>query len=164
MTKRGSARTKVLGELRLLVPEVVAGGILFHEAVAARVGVHLTDLKCLQLLRGGPLAAGELVARAGITSGAMTRLIDRLEQAGYVRRVADVSDRRRVLVEAVPAAVASLEPYYAGMAKAWDKVLAGYNNPELKLIRDLFQRMRDLTTAEIGRVQSLPPLPRRSPE
>jgi DNA-binding MarR family transcriptional regulator len=65
------------------------------------LGVNRTDGRCLDLIdQAGRISAGELAAQAGLTSGAMTAVLDRLEKKGYVRRVADPNDRRRVLLEA----------------------------------------------------------------
>jgi DNA-binding MarR family transcriptional regulator len=76
--------------------------ILFHAAVADRMGVSVTDAKCRSLLiQLGPTTAGELARRLGLTTGAVTGVIDRLERARLVRRAADPRDRRRVVVEPV---------------------------------------------------------------
>ena len=70
------------------------------KAIADRAGIHGTDFECLDVLDWtGPITAGELARRVGITSGAVTGAIDRLEAQGFVRRNSDPSDRRRVIVE-----------------------------------------------------------------
>jgi DNA-binding MarR family transcriptional regulator len=74
--------------------------VLFHQAIADRFEVSATDLKCYSILRQtGPITAGELAERTGLTNGAITGVIDRLEQAGLVRRARDPNDRRRVVLE-----------------------------------------------------------------
>src|SRR4051812_37338742 len=76
---------------------------MFHAAVADRMGVSVTDAKCRSiLLQLGPMTAGMLAEQLGLTTGAVTGVINRLESAGFVRRVADPKDRRRVVVEPVP--------------------------------------------------------------
>jgi DNA-binding MarR family transcriptional regulator len=71
------------------------------EAGGLALGVNRTDGRCLDLIdQAGRISAGELAAQSGLTSGAMTAVLDRLEKKGYVRRVADPNDRRRVLLEA----------------------------------------------------------------
>src|SRR5215831_16503044 len=73
--------------------------ILFHQAIADRLGMNVTDHKCADiLLRTGAITAGELSRRTGLTTGAITGVIDRLEKAGFVRRAKDAGDRRRVIV------------------------------------------------------------------
>src|SRR6202161_4869626 len=70
------------------------------EAVAARFGLHRTDLRCLEIVgRGGPVSAGALGGRAGLSTSAVTSAIDRVERSGDLRRISDPTDRRRVLVE-----------------------------------------------------------------
>jgi DNA-binding MarR family transcriptional regulator len=76
--------------------------VLFHAAIADRLGVSATDVKCYSILRQtGPMTAGDLAERTGLTTGAITGVIDRLERAELVRRVRDAHDRRRIVVEMV---------------------------------------------------------------
>jgi DNA-binding MarR family transcriptional regulator len=78
----------------------LASIVLFHLAAADAVGLGATDYQASSILElDGPMSAGELASRLGLTTGATTRLIDRMERDGYVRRTPDASDRRRVLVE-----------------------------------------------------------------
>jgi DNA-binding MarR family transcriptional regulator len=72
--------------------------ILFTNALASRVGLSATEFECLSLLGDGPLPAGRLAELCGLTTGAITGLVDRLEKVGYAERQADPHDRRRVLV------------------------------------------------------------------
>jgi DNA-binding MarR family transcriptional regulator len=77
-----------------------AGVVMFSQAVADRLGIGSSDLHCLNVLNlSGPITAGQLCALTGLTSGAVTRLVDRLEQAGMVERDRDPDDRRRVIVK-----------------------------------------------------------------
>lgn len=70
------------------------------EAGGLALGINRTDGRCIDLIdQAGRISAGELAAQAGLTSGAMTAVVDRLEKKGYVRRFPDPSDRRRVLLE-----------------------------------------------------------------
>ena len=76
--------------------------ILFHQAVADVLGLHITDHKCMHFIhRYGAMPAGKLAELTGLTTGAVTGIIDRLEEAGYVRRTDDSKDRRRTIVEPV---------------------------------------------------------------
>ena len=86
----------------------------FDHAVADALGVNRTDMRCMDMLeREGPLPAGRLAEAAGLTSGAMTTALDRLERAGFVRRVRDREDRRRVLVELTPEAGRVTTEFYS---------------------------------------------------
>src|ERR671929_1333638 len=76
--------------------------IMFHQAVGDVLGLHITDHKCLDLIyRFGAMPAGRLAELTGLTTGAVTGIIDRLEEAGYVRRANDPKDRRRTIVEPI---------------------------------------------------------------
>ncbi|BBC34547.1 hypothetical protein SGFS_058410 [Streptomyces graminofaciens] len=120
-----------------------------HE-MAQRLGLNITDLTCFAfVLEAGDtlLTAGDLAARAHVTTGAVTGVLNRLERAGYITRRPDPNDRRRVRVEAVPAAVARVEalylPYYARL----NELLADYTPEEIAVLHDLFTRTGTLVTA-----------------
>src|SRR4030095_3865035 len=73
--------------------------VLFHAAIAEQLGLNATDHKAADLLmQRGPLSAGALAELAGVTTGSVTGMIDRLERAGWVRRTRDPADRRRIIV------------------------------------------------------------------
>src|SRR4051794_32053548 len=82
--------------------------VLYTQAVADQLGLNLTDLSCTGILSAeGPITAGRLAELTGLTTGAITGVIDRLERAGYVRRESDPNDRRRVVVTLVGEKVAA---------------------------------------------------------
>ena len=82
---------------------------MFDEAAAAHLEVNRTDLRCMDIIqRRGGASAGELAREAGLTTGAVTSVIDRLERAGYAARDADPQDRRRVLVRLTPKAMEAI--------------------------------------------------------
>ena len=123
---------------------------LFSQAVAERVGMHQTDIETMDLLNTlGPMTAGELSDRTGLTSGATTRLIDRLERVGYVRRCADETDRRCVIIEPVDENLAKLgalfQPMADGMAELWSKL----DDDKLDVIIE-FIRQNNAVVAEIN--------------
>src|ERR671921_153093 len=76
--------------------------ILFHQALADILGFHITDHRCMHFLhRYGPMPAGRLSEVTGLTTAAVTSIIDRLEQAGYAKRTNDPKDRRKTIVEPI---------------------------------------------------------------
>lgn len=87
-------------------------------AMARHLGIGRNDLRCVNLLEHGPLPPGELGRRLGLTSGSLTALADRLEQAGLARRIAGGDDRRVRAIELTPAAFAKIGPLYRGVALA----------------------------------------------
>lgn len=114
----------------------------YTQAAADAAGMHPTDWAALSVLNlAGRLTSGELAERTGLTTGATTRLIDRLERAGHVRRTADPADRRRVLVEPVPALDVSgiVDPARQRLAE----VFRSYRPEELAVLFDYFGRAAD---------------------
>lgn len=97
----------------------------FDHLAGERLGVNDTDLRCLNIIENGRgLSAGELAAQSGLTAGAVTGVIDRLEKAGLARRVPDPLDRRRVRVEVTPAFYKRSEEIWGPIAADWHSTLA----------------------------------------
>jgi DNA-binding MarR family transcriptional regulator len=145
-------RSELLARLQRAAQTSTPDGILFHQAIADRVGLHVTDLRCLNVLaQAGALTAGELGQQLGLgTTGAVTRMVDRLERAGYVHRAVDPRDRRRVIIQPIPEQLAAIAPHYQGMATAWNKLLAAYSDQELELFLDLFDRLHQLSQQQLA--------------
>jgi len=117
----------------------------FDELVSQLLGVNRTDSRCLDILeQHGQVSAGELSHEAGLTSGAITAVIDRLERAGYVRRVADPGDRRRVLVEPTPKARQAGMELFGPLSEAAVTLMAGYTDEDLKLLIEFHRLGREL--------------------
>lgn len=130
--------------------ELSAATVMFHSQVAGRVGLSATDHKCLDLAvrADGPLTAGQIAERSGLSTGAVTGVIDRLERAGYVRRVRDPDDRRKVLVEVSKANLAKYGDAFEGVAAALGKVLDGFTPDELSVIERYLTEIIATTRAE----------------
>jgi DNA-binding MarR family transcriptional regulator len=120
--------------------------VLFHEQIAEHVGLSATDHKCLDLAVQAerPLTAGQIAELSGLSTGAVTGVIDRLERAGFVRRVRDPHDRRKVLVEVSRGSLARYGNAYDGLWAALDKSLTGYTENELDAIERF---VRDMVAA-----------------
>jgi DNA-binding MarR family transcriptional regulator len=116
-----------------------------EEAAAARLGVHRTDFRCLDILsRGTALTAGALAAAAGLSTGAVTALLDRLERAGYVRRGRDPEDRRRVVIEVTSAATEEVWPVFARLVASSNAMLRDFSREELETILRFSERQAEL--------------------
>ena len=114
---------------------------LLGQVSAERIGINVTDLNCLNLLAlSGHLTAGELARRTGLTTASITGVLDRLEDAGFVRRQRDAQDRRRVLVYLdATRGLRDVAPVFAPLVQAWRAVAGEYTDEQLSLILD-FQR------------------------
>ncbi|MBB6349575.1 MarR family winged helix-turn-helix transcriptional regulator [Nonomuraea muscovyensis] len=114
--------------------------VLNSLATAEAAGLNATDYYALNLLDlSGPLTSGELAVRTGLTTGATTRLIDRLEKGGHVRRVPDPVDRRKVIVETT-GQPEGLDEVLAGTRRRIGEVLGSYSEDELATLFDYFGR------------------------
>jgi DNA-binding MarR family transcriptional regulator len=142
------ARAQLIRELREAIRQHSTMAVLFHASVAERFGLGPTDIKALELIHHtGPLTAGDLVERTGLSSSAVTSLIDRLEERGFTRRVRDEDDRRRVIVEIVPERARHVAAPFGGVAAAADELWEAYSLEQLQLIVDFLRR----TTAFLSR-------------
>ena len=118
---------------------------MLNHAVAERLGLHPTAWECLSLLcEQGPMPAGRLAQLTGLTSGAVTGLVDRLEAAGFVRRQRDATDRRRVIVEPAPTAVADVMPLFAPMLAEMRELNSSYTDDELRAVQRCLQGAADI--------------------
>jgi DNA-binding MarR family transcriptional regulator len=148
---RDDVLTEVAEELRL---SGVTNDIA-DQVVADFLGLNRTDTRCLDIIeRLDGVSAGRLASEAGLSTGAVTTVLDRLERAGYARRVHDPGDRRRVLVELTPATRRELQELYAPLADATMRQLEGYTTDEVGLVRDFLRDNRRLNEAHAERVRA----------
>jgi DNA-binding MarR family transcriptional regulator len=125
------------------------------QAVADLMGLNRTDARCLDIIeRLSQVTAGRLARESGLSTGAVTTVLDRLERAGLARRVTDPADRRRVLVEITPEARRLIDEIYAPLAGAGAEELERYSVAELGLLRDFLRRGRALQEEHIERVRA----------
>jgi DNA-binding MarR family transcriptional regulator len=142
--------------------KVGAQTVLISDLVATRVGLNSTDLECLDLLYlAGSTTAGTLARHSGLTSGATTAVIDRLEQAGFVRRRRDGTDRRCVLVEVLPASAERIKPLYALLSARLGQLNKQYGDRELETVVDYLSRSLDVGAEHIAWLQTQPSCARR---
>jgi DNA-binding MarR family transcriptional regulator len=163
MSSIPSDRARLLAAVLQEVRRMTAQSVLISDAVSARFGLSSSDLECLDLaLLSGGATAGEFAKTTGLTTGAITGVIDRLERAGYVRRERDEADRRKVVVRARPAMTRRIAPVYESLQREMTALWAGYNDRELAVILDFLRRSCDLAVTEITKLQGgRPAQPRR---
>jgi DNA-binding MarR family transcriptional regulator len=131
-------------------------GVLFSQAVAEQVGMHPTDVECVEILtRNGPATAGQLAELTGLTTGAVTRMVDRLERAGFVRRENDPNDRRRVIVRPQPERLEALGAYYAPLERRMVDLCAAYGDRELRFLLDFLTRAQAGAQEETARLRGI---------
>jgi len=122
--------------------------IFYHQTIADCLGLNATDHKCILFLFEGRKTMGQLSALTGLTMGAQTASIERLEKAGYVRRIHDKVDRRRVYVEIIPANVKKIATLFTSLGKSIAKLESTYTTRELDLVHTYMQRTADILYKE----------------
>lgn len=148
-------RAARLAELDRVSRQYLASYVLFNQAVADRLGMHPTDVQCLNLFtqEGEPLTTGQVAELTGLTSGSATRLVDRLEHGGFVRRERDTHDRRRVLVHVVSEKLAEFTAMWDDLSKGWDEMFDDYSEPELALIVRHMRRTIELSETQRAKLR-----------
>ncbi len=128
---------------------------LMGMAAADRIGINATDLNCLNILSfSGQMTAGELARATGLTTASITGVADRLEEAGFVRRERDASDRRRVVIRLVTEkAVREIAAVFLPMVRAWQEMASGYTDDELRLIVEFYGRMENVLREHLVRLR-----------
>lgn len=136
--------------------ELSTAVILFHEAIGQRLGLSAADQRALRIIAGrGPLTAGTLAQLTGLSPGAVTGLVDRLERGGHVTRAADPADRRRIVISAAPTPPpgagtgAGVGDAFARLSAAMSAMTSRYDEKEAAAIADFVHR-----TIEILREQT----------
>jgi len=122
--------------------ELSTASIFFHQAIATKLGINVTDTRCFELMSRyaqGPLTAGDIARHAGLTTGAVTGILDRLEKAGLVERFRDASDRRKVFVRPCLEALQRVARLYQGLAAASLKHASSYSTKELELVQNYLE-------------------------
>jgi DNA-binding MarR family transcriptional regulator len=127
--------------------------VQFNGLIAERLGMNWTDLQALYVLANrGPATPGELAKRVNLTSGSASRMIDRLVRAGFVRRVPDEHDRRKVLIEPVAAAVKQVGDLYDSLNERHLHDLEALSDAELRALLRFMDSAATSTEEEIRNI------------
>jgi DNA-binding MarR family transcriptional regulator len=148
-------RAELLGELR----QFIGLGTSFLRAAAARTGMTVTDMQVIDLLESsGPATAGQLAVLTGLTTGAVTGMLNRLEEAGLVRREHDPVDGRRVIVqlERGKDEMREISSIFASLGKAWDDIVSHYDDEQITFLLEFLKRSNALSKQEIVRLREAP--------
>jgi DNA-binding MarR family transcriptional regulator len=135
--------------------------MVFRYAVAERLGLTVSDLECLDYLADvGSATAGQVAERTNLTTGAVTSMLRRLQQAGYVTAERDPADRRRTIVTLRPERAAEVEQPYERFAERAERLIEGYTVEEVMLLVRHFDRMRAVYLAELDHLRVAEPVTR----
>ena len=138
------SRGELMEALNRAMRAVSGQGVLYSQAMAERLGINSTDLECLDvILMRGPVTAGELARASGLTTGAITGVVDRLQAAGFATRDEDPTDRRKVLVRVLPAVERRVAPISKPMEQGVLALLSTYGDKDLALILDFLARAHE---------------------
>ena len=154
MSRESVPRAHLLAELDREHRLLGARSVMLSQAVASRFGLSPADLETLDLLdTQGPLTAGRLAELTGLTTGAITGVVDRLEREGLVRRERDAQDRRRVIVHLVPERARAIARLYEPLARAMAELHGRYTTEQLALVLDYTRRGNAIALEQIERVE-----------
>jgi DNA-binding MarR family transcriptional regulator len=149
-------KKKLAADLIHLARAHEAANDAFDEVACEKLGINRTDLRCLNIVDNqGPMTAGRLATLSGLTTAAVTTVLDRLERAGYARRVREQADRRQVIVELTPLLAERAGPIWGPLGEEAVAALARMSVEELKGVTEFFQLGIELNQRHVERVQNL---------
>jgi DNA-binding MarR family transcriptional regulator len=135
--------------------EYSIGTVLFHQAVGQLLGVNVTDMKCLDIMTlKGSASPSELAEHTGLSTGATTAMLDRLENAKLIERRPHPTDRRATLVVLSQEAMRKLPAVFESLAKAMETLVLGYSEKELEVLVDFFAKVDVLWKEEREKLQT----------
>ena len=148
------ARASAIADLMRAGRENSRLSMVFRYAIADRLGLTVSDLECLDFLAdAGSATAGQVAERTNLTTGAVTSMLRRLQQAGWVTAERDPADRRRVIVTLRPERAAELERPYERFAERAQRLIEGYSVEEVLLLVRHFERLQGMYLAELDRLR-----------
>lgn len=129
--------------------------IQFRNAMSEWAGLNVTDMECLRLLfQKGIATPSKLAKHTGLTSGATTAMLDRLEKAGLIERRPNPDDRRGTLIVPAQSSAEKAASWFTSARQAQDELISSYSESELEIIADVFERFAKLWDDERQKVQN----------
>ena len=141
-------RADLLRKLSDLARKFSMQTVFLHQAMAQTMGLNATDSRCLDLISSHPdgiVTAGRLSDLTGLTTGAITHTIDRLESRGFIERVRDTEDRRRVFVRVRREKLQPMLPRYKALGTTYMTLVERYSDSDLKLILEYMENWGQMT-------------------
>lgn len=145
-------RAQLLGELAQELSQLNGLSASFFRAAAARIGVTVTDMQVIESLAGtGPMTAGQLAELTGLTTGAITGMLNRLEEAGLVRRERDPGDGRKVIVQIASDApqLREIGPVLTLVQKAWEEEASQFDDEQIAFLVKFLKRGNAIAQQQI---------------
>ena len=152
---KSTVRRELLNKLWDLGRKMSTQTVFLHQAIAQSVGLNATDTKCVDLILRQPegeVTAGWLSNMTGLTTGAITHIIDRLEKRQFIERVRDTQDRRKVLIRVRPENLQPLIPKYDSIGNAYITMVEQYTDEELQLICNYLEKTAELSERQLARI------------
>jgi DNA-binding MarR family transcriptional regulator len=151
MSSGSEERTALIESLSLTMRKVIVETVLLFDLLAERIGVNATDMQCLNILDyEGPVPAGRLAELTGLTTGAITAAIDRLERAGYVQRTRDPHDRRRVVIQLTPQEGRAV---FGTIDQTWKELCSRFSDQELSVMLSFMDTLYQMNRGTVARVR-----------
>jgi DNA-binding MarR family transcriptional regulator len=144
---------EIIEKLGRKMQELSTVTVLFHQKIAQNLGLNPTDHKCLDLImKNDYMTAGELAQVTGLTTGAITGVIDRLEAKELVKREKDPNDRRKIMVVAnKEKALNEVSPFFTSLGTAMNELYNQYSEKELHTILDFVTKSVEIVEGEVNK-------------
>ncbi|GGY02524.1 MarR family winged helix-turn-helix transcriptional regulator [Streptomyces hiroshimensis] len=147
------SRPELIESLMKAMRDQAGRGLMLHGAIAERFGLNFTDLKCLDLARSEPeLTAGRIAAVTGLSTSAVTAVLDRLERRGFLERQRSAADRRKVVVVPTGNHDAEIQEIFSGFGKEVTTVLGDYGDEQLAFLLEVVQRLNGAAEQAAARI------------
>ena len=147
MSSKAEASERIVGLLQL----VIASSVMTNERIAREMGINVVDLQALGFIarNGAPMSAGEVSQQTELPTSTTTRVLDRLEKHGYIERMTDPNDRRRVVVRVRPELAAGVgrggdDDPYAGILEGMQRVHEQFTADELAVVARYLDAVKDV--------------------
>jgi DNA-binding MarR family transcriptional regulator len=150
-----STRKQLVGAIIDQARKSSTRAVLLHAVIAERLGLNPSDHKCADLLlsQSGVCTPGRMAELTGLSTGAITGVLDRLEHAGFVVREADPHDRRRTLVRLTPERVPNMQRIFAPLSDAMERLCGRYNTEQLSLVLKFMAEAEEVAAAAAEEVR-----------
>jgi DNA-binding MarR family transcriptional regulator len=150
-------RAALLADLDAAAREQAGRGLMLHGMIAERFGLNFTDLKCLDAARGETdLTAGRLAELTGMSTSAITNVLDRLERRGFIERRRDPADRRKVVVASTGQHEEAVADAFGALGRHYGAVMESFTNAQLAFLLDATRRMAEATRDVIDELSAEP--------